>query len=463
MSWKQESIHKLFNPESVAVVGASPRPESLGALTFTALTNYNGKKYPVNPRYNSINDMKCYESVIDIPNDVDLAILALGARHTLEIMKECAQKQVRSAIIFAAGFKELGEEGAKLQRDLKEIANRGKIAVIGPNCLGAGNVRINFNATFFPHPAPLEKGSVSVISQSGGVSGLMLYRASEADVGISKFASVGNRVNVDFNDLIRYFKEDSQTSVVCIFVEGTGDARLMYEEMRKITPEKDIVVYKVGKTPASKKAALSHTGSLAGNAMLYSAALKQAGATEVDSIQEMMDSAKVLSVQKTKGTGRRVAVITHSLGIALIAAQTLEQNGMHLPEPSQETVAAVRGLLEMPVEIPISNPVDLLAKGWAEPDIFAEAFEIVLDDGNFDAVLTVFSPNFQPGIGGGMPAQAVVEAKQKRNKPVVSVLNAPRSRIPSGKDVLEAGGIPTFASPERAAIALSTLLTRTSR
>jgi len=458
LSWKQESIDRLFNPESIAVVGASPRPESLGALTFTALDKYRGKKYPVNPGHDSIDDMQCYASVLDIPYNVDLAILALGAPHVLGVMKECAEKGVKSAIIFAAGFKELGGKGTELQKNLKKVANNGKIAVIGPNCLGAGNVRKDMNATFFPHPAPLDKGSVSVISQSGGVSGLMLYRASESGVGISKFASVGNRVNVDFNDLLCYFNDDSETEVICMFVEGTGDARLMYEETKKITPNKDVVVYKVGKTPASKKAALSHTGSLAGNAMLYSAALKQARAIEVGSIQEMMDSAKVLSAHKIKAEGKRVAVITHSLGIALIAAQTLEQHGMHLPEPSKKTVTAVRNLLDMPVEIPVSNPVDLLAKGWAEPDVFAKAFEIVLDDDAFDAILTVFSPNFQEGIGGGMPAEAVVEAKKNGNKPVISVLNAPHSRIPQGKKILEAGGIPTFASPERAAIALSTLL-----
>ncbi|MGV9169114.1 MAG: CoA-binding protein [Promethearchaeia archaeon] len=332
MSWKKASIRKLFNPESIAVIGASPRPESLGALTFRALTNYSGKKYLVNPRYQQIGGMKCYKSVLDVPDEIDLAILALGASHVLDVVRECTEKQAQSAIIFAAGFKELGGRGKKLQTELKRVANDGEIAIIGPNCLGAGNVRLDLNATFFPHPAPLEKGSVSVISQSGGVSGLMLYRASEAGVGISKFASIGNRVNVDFNDLLRYFRTDPETKVVCLFVEGTGDARLMYEEMRKTTNEKDVVVYKVGKTPASKKAALSHTGSLAGNATLYSAAFRQARTVEVDSIQEMMDSAKVLSVQKASESGKNVAVITHSLGIALIAAQKLEQHGMHLPD-----------------------------------------------------------------------------------------------------------------------------------
>ncbi|MBD3404749.1 MAG: hypothetical protein GF411_01280 [Candidatus Lokiarchaeota archaeon] len=463
LSWKNESLDKLFNAESIAVIGASDKSEKLGALTLKCLEEFKGRVFPVNPRLDKIGELKCYPSITEVNDQVDMAIICLGAHHIIRTLEQCIDAGVRSAIIFSAGFKELGPEGEKLQEKVKETADRGKIAVIGPNCLGAGNVRADLNATFFPHPVPPRKGKVSFVSQSGGVVSLLLYRSADSNLGLSKFASVGNRVNIDFHDLIRYYRDDPETDVIGLFIEGTGHAREMAEEIAKTTPDKPVVVFKVGKTPTSKQAALSHTGSLAGNADLYSAAIKQAGGLEVESIQEMIDAASVLSICKARPKGKRVAVITHSLGIALIAAQTLELHGAELPMPDNETVEVVQGLLDMPVEIPVKNPIDLLAKGWAEPRVFAEAFKHVVQSDTYDAVLTVFSPNYQEGIGGGMPVDEVVSAAKKADKPVVSVLNSPADRKPPGREELEDGGIPFFASPQRAGRALATVLRLASK
>ncbi len=458
MSWKTESLDKLFNPKSIAVIGASDKPDKLGALALIALRDFKREIYPVNPRLESINGMRCYSNLRDIDSPIDLAMVAVGPQYVVDAMRDCASNGVKGAIIFAGGFKELGGIGEEYQLKVREVADSGKIAVIGPNCLGAGNCNIDLNATFFPHPKPVKGGSVAIVSQSGGVTGLMVYRAADAELGISKYASVGNRVNIDFHDLLRYLRQDSETEVICLFIEGTEYAREMTDEITETTKEKPVIAFKVGRTPASREAALSHTGSLAGNIELYSAALKQSGAIEVSGVEEMMDTARLLSICKFRPKNNRVAIVTHTLGIALIAAQTLELNGVQLPLPSEKTAKIIQDMLMMPVEVPIKNPIDLLAQGWANPKIFADAFNLVLNEEQYDASMIIFSPNYQEDIGGGVPIDALIKTARQTRKPVVSVLTSPDSRKPPGHDILEAAGIPFFSSPQRAAQALSNML-----
>ena len=398
MLWKNESLDRLFNPDSIAVIGASDKLNRLGALTLQSLKSCESRIYPVNPRLSKIDDLKCYSSITEIPDSVDLALICVSGARVSAALLECAEAKIRSAIIFAAGYKETGLQGQQEQDRIKEIANEARIAVIGPNCLGAGNIHRNLNATFFPHPIELKKGNVSFVSQSGGVTGLMLYNAVDVSLGVAKFVSVGNRVNIDFHDLLRYFREDPETENICLFVEGTESARLMQEEMARTTTEKPVLAYKVGSTPAARDAAFSHTGSLAGKAELYSAAFKQARGLEVFSIMEMIDTAKILSIIPSPPKGNRVAILTHTLGIALIAAQTLEEKGVQLPKPSATIITRTLDILDMPIGVAISNPIDLLAKGWAEPDIFASVFKLLMESSYYDAIMIVFSPNYQENI-----------------------------------------------------------------
>jgi acetyltransferase len=407
---------------------------------------------------NKIGDLDCYPSVTDVGEEIDLALVALRAPLVLSAISDCAKANVRSAIIFSAGFKELGQVGEQHQEQLRKLADDAEIAIIGPNCLGAGNVNRQLNATFFPHPVLMKKGNVSLVSQSGGVAGLMIYASSDAGVGVAKFASVGNRVNIDFHDMLRYLSQDEETSVICLFIEGTEYGREMYEEIR--VSKKPVIVYKVGKTPVARSAALSHTGSLAGKPELYTAAIQQAGGLEVSTVTEMIDTAKILSLLQTRPEGSRVAIVTHTLGPALIAAQILEEQGISLPQPSSESKKRIQNLLSMPVEIAISNPIDLLAQGWARPEIFSGAIELVLHEEQFDAVLTVFSPNYQEEIGGGMPIDDLLRVKAETGKPVVAILNSPECRHPMGREKLEENGVPVFAQPERAAKALANVLKR---
>ena len=455
VSWKNESLTKLFNPATIAVIGASERPDRLGALSMIALDGFEGEVIPVNPNHKTIKSKQCFPRIADIPKPVDLALICLPEPAIPKAIEECAAVGVKAAIIFAAGYKELGAEGEAEQRKIKKLVDDAHIAVIGPNCLGAGNINIDMNATFFPHPQPLKKGGVAIVSQSGGVCGLMLYFAVESDTGVSKFASVGNRVNIEFHDLLRYLANDDETSVICMFVEGTESGREMYEAMTQVSAKKPIVVFKVGKTPIARQAALSHTGSLAGNHRIYSGAIKQSKAIEADSVQEMMDTAKILSMCPNLGKGKSVGIVTHTLGVALIAAQTLEERGVALPLPTERTQSIVQGILNMPVDIPIRNPIDLLAQGWADPSIFSRAFELAVKEDQYDAIMTVFAPNYIEGIGGGMPIDNIIKVTKGVNKAVVSILSSPITRKPPGALELHNAGIPVFTSPHRAAAALA--------
>jgi len=437
------------------VIGASDKPDRLGALAMLALEQFEGEIYPVNPRLEIIRDITCHPTISSIKKPIDLAMICVGGPSVPEALRDCAQSNVRAAIIFAAGYKELGSEGEAAQEEIKHIADEAHIAVIGPNCLGAGNIHKHLNATFFPQPVPQRIGSIAIVSQSGGVCGLMLYSATDSDIGISKFVSVGNRVNIEFHDILHYLNDDTETRVICLFIEGTESGRELYESMKAISSKKPIVAFKVGKTPVSRAAAFSHTGSLAGNPEIYSAAIKQAGAIEVNSVQEMMDTAKVLSILQTKPREKNVAIVTHTLGVALIAAQTLEEAGINLPLPNSNVQNAIKKLLDMPVDVTIRNPIDLLAQGWADPTIFAKALELVAKEDMYDVIMTVFAPNYLEGIGGGLPVQAIVETAKRERKPVISILSSPITRKPPGADELERGGIPVFTEPQRAGKALA--------
>jgi acyl-CoA synthetase (NDP forming) len=458
--WKMASLKAIFEPSTIAVIGASDKPRKLGSLALRALhsSNYPGTIFLVNPSLNRIGKYKVYQQIQEINQPIDLALIAVQGLRVPEVLKECADKGIKGAVIYSAGFKELGDAGAILEKEIARIANDAEMGIIGPNCLGIGNIPYNLNGTFFPYPTPVSPGCVSLVSQSGGVAGLMLYAAVDAQLGIAKFASIGNRVNLDFADFIHYFGNDPETRIICLFVEGTDDARRMLEEAHQISPIKPILAYKVGKTPTAQRAALSHTGTLAGRGELYSSAFRQAGIQEVNCVRDLIDTAKALSIIHHLPRGNRVACVTHTLGPTIIAAEILEQEGIQLPLPSAQTIKSIHKAMKLPIQIPIHNPIDLLALGWARPDIFAEALRLAAAEEQYDACLTVFSPNFQEDIGGGTPTESLIEIAKESKKPIFAILNAPESYQHPEKEILEAGGIPVFASPERGAKALANVI-----
>ena len=459
-SWKIDALRCIFEPTTIAVIGASDKPQKLGSLTLRALraSGFPGRIYLVHPTLRHVGELPVYPTVQEVPDAIDLALIAVQSPRVPQILRDCAEKDIHGAVVYSAGFKELGIQGKALQDEIASIANDAHIGVVGPNCLGVGNIPRNLNATFFPYPTPINPGKVSLISQSGGVAGLMLYAAVDAQLGIAKFASIGNRVNLDFADFLQYFREDPETEIISLFIEGTEDARRLIKIGQQLAVTKPILAYKVGKTPVAQRATKSHTGSLAGREALYSSAFRQAGIQEVKGVGELIDTAKALSILPYLPKGNRVACVTHTLGPTIIAAEILETHGIQLPPPNPETVRGIQKAMGLPLDLPIDNPIDLLALGWARPNIFAKALHLAAQGNQYDAFLTIFSPNFQPDIGGGTPTKGLLRVLRQTKKPIISVLNSPVTFPPPEKTLLEEGGIPVFTSPARGAQALANII-----
>ncbi|MHA1595550.1 MAG: acetate--CoA ligase family protein [Candidatus Baldrarchaeia archaeon] len=442
-------LDKLFNPKSVAVIGVSEEPRKLGYQCLKALLmdGYEGRIYPVHPRLKQLMGLRVYNSLDEIEDEIDLAVIAVSAPNVPDALMSCARKKIKCAIVISSGFKEIGGMGEDLERKIKEIAEKHKICIVGPNCFGAANLKAKLNATFGPGVLKLKPGNISIISQSGGMTGAILYHALDLDAGIAKFVSVGNRCNLDFADYIEYFYHDPDTKVIAIFLEGTEDARRFIEVAKRVTKSKPILVYKAGKTKTGTVGVKSHTGSLAGKPELYSAAFKQAGIIEVQSIRELIEGAKVLSIMKHPPRGNRVAVVTHTAGPSIVVSDILESRGCTIANLSDKTIEEIRKLLPFP--IPISNPVDLLGFGYALPELYGETVKRVLADENVDLLITIYTPSFQPEIR--VPAKEMVEAVREYQKPLIAVLIAPLSMKPEEVEYLENAGIPVFFDPESGA------------
>lgn len=307
-----EEFRKLFYADSVAVIGATSDFTKLGFYAMYSMLNYNGKVFLVNPRFKELEGRKVYPSISDVPEDIDLAIIVVPAGMILDVLRECAQKGVKAASIITALFKEIGAEGEKLQEEMASVANEAGIKIIGPNTIGFANIHRGLNASFNPFFGNLKKGNIAVFCQSGGISSILCNMALDENIGISKIASLGNRVNVDFPEILEYLLYDDETDVIAIHIEGLNNTRSFMEVAKKVVKEKPIVAYKVGKTDINK-AAYSHTGSLAGDYKLYNAMFKQAGVIPVDDPIELLDAAKALAFQHAPA-GNRIAVLTQQAG-----------------------------------------------------------------------------------------------------------------------------------------------------
>jgi len=450
------NLEKVFNPRSVAIIGVSSNPRKLGYQCLKALLTdgYQGKIYPIHPQLKELMGIKVYNSLDEIRDSVDLAIIAVSAPKVPAVLKECIKKNIKAVIIISSGFKEIGEYGEELEKQLREIADKHDICIVGPNCLGAANLKANLNATFFPSFVKVKSGDISLISQSGGITGTLLYHAADLGVGIAKFISIGNRCNMDFADYIQYFYKDHETKVIGMFLEGTEDARRMYEVAKKVTKVKPILVYKAGKTETGIKGVKSHTGSLAGKTELYSAAFKQAGIIEVKSIRELIEAAKALSIVKYPPKNNRVAIITHTAGPSIVATDILEKEGIKLAKLSEETIRKIQSI--MPFPIPITNPVDTLGFGYALPELYGKIAEQILADNSVDLLLAIYSPSFQDEIR--TPAKELIEATKRREKQIIVSFNSPLIRKPKDVEALERNGIPVFFDPESAARATAKLV-----
>ena len=353
------SLTPFFYPAGVAVIGASEKPDKLGFHVMKSLTagGFKGVLVPVNPAARSVMALPAFSSLEDFPGAIDLAIVVLPAKLVPGIFQECSRKGVKGIVLISAGFREIDDsQGAVLQKTLAEMANRAGIPVIGPNTFGMVNLHIDLNASFTPEFSWLPKGGIALVSQSGGISHLLGFMAMRQNAGVSKIVGLGNRLNVDFSEMVPYLMQDSDTRVIALYLEGLDEPRRLMEAMKQTRFVKPVVAYKTGSSRTGNQASLSHTGSLAGRQEIYEGALKQCGVLYVDGAETLLDASRALSLCPLP-EGRRVAVLSGQAGPAMAASDVCETEGMEIAAFHPDTQGLINTLLP-PLALR-TNPVDM--------------------------------------------------------------------------------------------------------
>ncbi|MCX7785310.1 MAG: acetate--CoA ligase family protein [candidate division WOR-3 bacterium] len=441
----------IFWPRSIAVIGASTKKGSVGQATFAniLLNGFTGIVYPVNPTVRSVLGVKAYPSVLHIPDEIDLAVIIVPAPIVPEVIEECGQKGVKGAIIISAGFKEIGESGAKLEKRVKEIASKHNLSLIGPNCFGMINTdhRVSLFATF--GKAVPQPGNIAFISQSGAVGVTALEYAEAEGIGLSKFISIGNKADINENDLLEYLKDDEQTKAIILYLEDLVEPRRFLKIATEVTSKigKPILAIKAGRTSEGAKAASSHTGALAGSDEAYNAFLHQCGIIRVDTVSELFDYAKAFSGQPLPKS-RRVAIITNAGGMGIMATDSVIRNGLVLSQFSETTKTKLRAFL--PSSASINNPLDVI--GDADEIRYREALKLLLEDENVDGIICIWTPTLMAETK--VVAEEISAIAPNYAKPVMGCLLS----LENTKEVIRTlwkAKIPYYPFPEIAAKALA--------
>lgn len=439
---EHQPLDAIFAPKSIAVIGASQREGSVGRTVLWNLIShpFGGTVFPVNPKHHSVLGIKTYPNIAAVPEPVDLAIVITPASTVPGVIGECVDAGVKGAIVLSAGFKEIGTTGAELEQQVLQQVRRGKMRLIGPNCLGVMNPHTGLNATF-AHGMALP-GKVGFISQSGALCTAILDWSFRENVGFSAFISIGSMLDVGWGDLIYYLGDDPHTESIVIYMESIGDARSFLSAAREVALTKPIIVIKAGRTAAAAKAAASHTGALAGSDAVFDAALRRCGVLRVKSISELFDMAEVLAKQP-RPKGPRLTIVTNAGGPGVLATDALITDGGELAELSPETYAALNELL--PPQWSHNNPIDIL--GDADPMRYAKALEIVAKDPNSDGLLVILTPQAMTD-----PTQSAYKVKQlaRIGKPILASWMGDAD-VEAGAEILNQASIPTFPFPDTAA------------
>lgn len=440
----------LFEPESIAVVGAAREREKLGNIILRNLisSKFQGRLYPVNPRADEVLGMKCYHSISDIPDKVDLIVVVVPNRIVPSVIEEAGEFGVKAAIIISAGFKEIGLEGAELEHRVGELAKGYGMRVLGPNCLGLINRHHNMNATFTRNYP--KKGRIAITSQSGAICTSLLDWASRTNIGFSKFISVGNKVDIDEADLMDYLKEDDETAVIGMYIEGTNRGEAFLNNANETTRTKPILALKSGRTSSGAKAASSHTGALSGSDAVYEAALRQTGVVRARTIDEFFDLLLVFGLMPLP-EGDGVAIVTNAGGLGVMAADATSDYGLNMASFDGPTIEKLKSYL--PNEANFYNPVDVLGDSPAERYEFA--IRTVMDDPNVSMVLVILAPTDAVDIIS--VAKIVASFEGKVDIPLVATFVGGED-CEEGIEFLKEAGIPNYESPDRALRALSAMV-----
>jgi acetyltransferase len=444
-----QPLDALFHAHTVAVIGAKDDVGSVGRTIMANLHagSFGGKIYPVNPKRDQVLGLKAYPTISSVPEEVDLAIIVTPAPTVPKIIAECVDAHVKSAIIISAGFKELGEPGRQLEEQILAHARRGKMPIIGPNCLGVMNPIYGLNATFAKGMAL--PGNLAFVSQSGAMCTAVLDWSFQAKVGFSAFVSIGSMADVNWGTLIDYLGSDPYTHSLLLYMETVGDARSFMTAAREVALEKPIIVIKAGRSQAAAKAAASHTGSLAGSDEVFNAALERIGVLRVNTIVELFNMASVLAKQP-RPKGPHLTIVTNAGGPAVLATDAVVFNEAELTSLSSPTIEALNQFL--PPAWSHSNPVDLL--GDADADRYAKTIELLEKDSKGDGLLVILSP--QDMTDATATAEKIKVFGQNQDKPLLASWMGGES-VREGADILSYAQIPVFAYPDEAAKTFATM------
>ncbi len=439
----------FFNPQGIAVIGASGDPTKLSYGTVHNLIahGYRGPIYPVNPKGGEIQGLTAYPSILDVPDPVELAVIMIRAEAAPEALSACGERGLKAVIVVTGGFRETGPEGAALEASLKDIAARYRMRLIGPNCVGVMDSHLPLDTTFITMMP--EPGHIAFVSHSGAICGGSIDWARSVGVGYSRIASLGNQLDVDIADGIQMMKDDPNTRVISVYAEGLPDGRRFVEAAASVYRSKPVVMLKAGLTTAGVQAVASHTGALAGNNDAYVAACHRAGVVMVHSLQEQNDVAMALATQPLP-RGNRVALLTNAGGPAALAADALDRQGLVMAPISAATQERLKAVT--PPGTQLGNPVDML--GGPRAGMFSAAGKILLEDPDVDMLMTMFVPQAITPVNE--VAQEMVKTGLGAEKPVVACLVGGES-LTETIYTLNRGGVPFYRDPNRAGRALGGL------
>src|ERR1700674_1767089 len=442
----KSGLDALFIPDSVAVIGATERPGTVGRTVLSNLmeSRSRSKVYAVNPSHSEVLGLKAYKSIGDISEKVDLAVVVTPAVTVSNVVGECVDAGVRAAVVISAGFRERGPEGAALEQQIQQQLRRGTMRLIGPNCLGIMNPAIGLNATF-ARGMP-KAGNVAFLSQSGALTTAILDWSQREEVGFSAIVSTGSMLDVGWGDLIDYFGDDPHTHSILVYMESVGDAHSFLSAAREVSLSKPIIVIKAGRSEAASRAAASHTGALTGSDEVLDAAFRRCGVLRVHNIADLFYMAETLSKQP-RPKGSRLMIITNAGGPAVLATDALIANGGQLATPSEESL---RGLDQfLPRHWSHNNPIDIL--GDADSERYAKAIEIASKDPNSDGLLVILAPQ---GMTDPSEVAERLQPYAPSGKPLLASWMGGVS-VAMGEKVLNTAGIPTFSYPDTAARAFT--------
>ena len=448
-----DALAKLLNPASVAVIGASSDPTRTAGrpIAYLRKHGFTGAIFPVNPRVENIDGLRCYPDIPSLPHAPDVGIVVLGANHAHIAVRELSQLGTAAAIVLASGYGEAGEAGARRQRELREAA--GNMRLLGPNSIGLVNLTdgIPLSASGALELDAFHAGNIGVVSQSGGILGALLSRATARGIGLSKLISTGNEVDLDLADFVAHLADDPHTKVIALYIESVRNpATFRAAALKAAHAGKPIVAYKVGQSEAGARAAVSHTGALAGSDRMYDALFEELGVIRAKTFGNLLDVSAALSANR-KLSGKRVAVLTSTGGAGTLVVDALGVNGFEAPPPDAPTAARLQKLISGDVAAMDSNPIDVTLAGL-QPETLKSAIEILFDSPSYDALVIIV------GSSGIAQPELMAEALQKclplSDKPVIAYLSP---HAPNAGAILTACGVPAFTEPESCAAALAGL------